>query len=100
MSTPTPIDLPVTIAVPMPAKADTDPEDPEVVALAGEVMGYLRSHPDAADTMEHIARWWILQQRIEAGLAATQRALDYLERQGALEKTVQGVYRLAKQRKR
>ncbi len=90
----------MALADPMPAKDDTDPEDPAVVALADEVMGYLRAHPDAADTMEHIARWWILQQRIEAGLAATQKALDYLERQGALEKTVQGVYRLAKQRKR
>lgn len=89
----------MALADPMPTRADTDPEDPEVVALAAEVMGYLRTHPDAADTMEHIARWWILRQRIEAGLAATQKALDYLERHGALEKSDRGVYRLARERK-
>ena len=79
-------------------KDDSHSEDAQVVALAEEILGYLKQHPNAADTGEHIGRWWILRQRIEQALADTQQALDYLERQGAVEKTGQGrsaVYRLA-----
>jgi hypothetical protein len=70
--------------------------DPEVIALASEIERYLEEHPEAADTKEHIARWWILRQRIEAGLALTQEALDYLEANGVVERTQQGLYGLAK----
>lgn len=70
--------------------------DPEVIALASEIERYLKEHPGAADTKEHIARWWILRQRIEAALALTQEALDYLEANGVVERTRQGLYRLAK----
>lgn len=79
----------------MSQRPDIEPEDPEVAALARDVLGYLEQHPDAADTTEHIARWWILRQRIEAALAKTQKALDYLESQGAVVRSAQGVYRLA-----
>jgi hypothetical protein len=75
-------------------------DDPEVLALAEEILRYLAAHPDAADTREHIERWWILRQRIEDALAATQQALDYLEKRGAVRKTGQGgsaVYSLARE---
>jgi hypothetical protein len=73
-------------------------DDPEVLALAQEILRYLAAHPDAADDREHIERWWILRQRIEEALAKTQLALDYLEREGAIVKSRQGgrtVYRLS-----
>ena len=79
----------------MSQNADMEPVDPDVEVLAQEVLRYLEQHPEAADTTEHIARWWILRQRIEAALAKTQKALDYLESLGAIVRTPQGVYRLA-----
>ncbi|EXI67905.1 MAG: hypothetical protein AW08_01509 [Candidatus Accumulibacter adjunctus] len=72
--------------------------DPEVIALAAEIECYLKEHPEAADTTEHIARWWILRQRIEMGLALTQKALDHLEAKGVVERTQQGLYGLAQRR--
>ena len=70
----------------------------EVIALAAEIERYLGALPLAADTKEHIARWWILRQRIEATLSLTQEALDYLESNGVVVCSEQGLYRLARGR--
>jgi len=29
-----------------------------------EILEYLRKHPEASDTLEGIAEWWLLNQRI------------------------------------
>jgi Mn-dependent DtxR family transcriptional regulator len=71
-----------------------DAQDPDIQTVAFEIERYLNEHPQAADMMENIARWWILRQRIEAGLSVTQQALDHLEAQGIVERSPQGLYRL------
>lgn len=71
-----------------------DVKDPDVQVVASEIERYLNEHPQAADMMENIARWWILRQRIEAGLSVTQQALDHLEAQEIVERSPQGLYRL------
>jgi hypothetical protein len=57
--------------------------------LKREVLAFLDLHPDAADSMEGIAHWWILHQRFLRGLHALADALEELERSGELER-VQG----------
>lgn len=53
-----------------------DADDPE--AFAGEILRYLRAHPQAADTAEGIARWWIKRQRLHESVARVESALNLL----------------------
>jgi hypothetical protein len=46
--------------------------------LADEVLAYLVQHPQAQDTMEGIAEWWLLEQRIRCAVADVEAALGEL----------------------
>jgi hypothetical protein len=48
------------------------------------VLRYLAKNPDAKGTVESIAEWWILEQRIEDCLEAVQDALSDLVTAGFL----------------
>lgn len=52
--------------------------------VASAVLGYLRHHPDAADTLEGIVRWWLPQQRYETEKARIEQILEKLVADGAL----------------
>ena len=65
-----------------------------VRAVAEEIARYLQQHPEAADSVEGIRRWWIARQRFEESLAAMQKALDYLEQQGVVAKKTFGDQRV------
>jgi hypothetical protein len=47
-----------------------------------EILAYLVENPDAGDTMEGIAEWWLLEQRIKRGTDKVERALDELVAKG------------------
>ncbi len=51
-------------------------------------MRYLQEHPNAADSIEGIARWWVQRQRYADALEAVQLALDYLVAANILVKVV------------
>jgi hypothetical protein len=46
--------------------------------LANEVLAYLLEHPQAQDTMEGIAEWWLLEQRIRYAVADVEATLREL----------------------
>jgi len=46
--------------------------------LADEVLAYLVQHPQAQDTMEGIAEWWLMEQRIRYAVADVEAALHEL----------------------
>jgi hypothetical protein len=49
--------------------------------LADEVLAYLVRHPQAQDTMEGIAEWWLLEQRIRCTVANVENTLrDLVDR--------------------
>lgn len=52
--------------------------------LADEVLTYLVAHPQAQDTMEGIAEWWLLEQRIRNAVADVEAALSELVAKGFL----------------
>ena len=43
-----------------------------------EVLGYLEEHPDAADSVEAIQQWWLLQRVSRFSRERIQKALDQL----------------------
>jgi hypothetical protein len=67
--------------------SETTLPEPE---LETAVITYLAEHPDAMDTMEGIAEWWVMRQRIRVQLEALSRVLSRLTHDGLLEKIGQG----------
>jgi hypothetical protein len=64
----------------------SDKPDQDVQAVAADILRYLRSHPDAADTAEGIARWWLGGRRYEDNLARVLEAMPALVAEGLVEK--------------
>ena len=70
--------------------------------IAYEILAYLANNPEAQDTVEGIAEWWLLAQKIERQVAKVREALAALvardlivERKGKDSRTY---YRLNKRR--
>ena len=43
--------------------------------IAKEIMDYLTKNPDAADTLEAVTEWWLLEQKIEYESTKVKEAL-------------------------
>lgn len=56
-----------------------------------QVLGYFVRNPKTADTLEGIARWRLLEERVQKSLLQTEAAIDWLVGQRYLEEvTVAG----------
>jgi len=66
----------------------TVPEQPQHRGTGTEieeaVLGYLHAHPNAADTLDGITRWWLPTQRYVNALSRIDTVLQRLVDQGAL----------------
>ncbi len=56
--------------------------DSEIAYIAREILAYLVEHPSAQDTLEGVAGWWLLRQRIESRTAQVKAALEVLVKDG------------------
>jgi len=54
----------------------------DIERISGEIHQYLLKHPNAADTVEGIARWWLVRQRYQDAMFVVQEALEYLVKRG------------------
>ena len=62
-------------------------QEPErVKETAGAIGRYLSSRPQATETVEGVAKWWLVRQRYEDSLELVQLALDLLVESGELER--------------
>lgn len=59
-----------------------DAETTDVAAVAAAIRRYLRDHPNAADTLEGIALWWLSGNAGNERLANVQRAIEQLVNRG------------------
>lgn len=50
----------------------------DIQALADEITRYLQNHDCVADTLEGIAQWWILRQRLQEERSRVEQAMNYL----------------------
>lgn len=55
--------------------------------LARDIAAYLREHPEAADSVDGIAQWWLQRQRYRIAVDRVKEALHRLEEQGQVERT-------------
>jgi len=56
----------------------------DVHSIAAEIMNYLQQRPMAADTLDGIAYWWLVQQAITRHVGLVEKALEYLVREGKI----------------
>ena len=61
-------------------------EQEQVQETACAIDRYLASRPRATETVEGVAKWWLVRQRYEDSLELVQRALDHLVKTGELER--------------
>ena|SRR5258708_3107945 len=59
-------------------------EPPPDRAMASEILSYFVRNPQAADSLEGVARWRLMDEVIQRKLAETQAALTWLVTQGFL----------------
>ena len=50
--------------------------------ISREILYYLTAHPDAQDTLEGIAAWWLLEQKIKHTTAEVEKSLSELVDKG------------------
>jgi hypothetical protein len=50
----------------------------DLSALGQGILGYLHKHPEAADSLEGIASWWLPQSGVSATTESVQEALALL----------------------
>lgn len=48
------------------------------------MLGYFFRNPQAADTLKGVARWRLLEETVRQGIAETEKALDWLVKEGYL----------------
>lgn len=54
------------------------------------IFEYLAEHPQASDTLEGIAEWWIMRQRIRVEVTKLANVLRHLAESSFLEKITEG----------
>ncbi|MCI0694749.1 winged helix DNA-binding protein [candidate division KSB1 bacterium] len=58
--------------------------------LAEAILKYLAEHPQASDTLEGIAEWWIMRQQIRVEATSVAKVLRQLTESGLLEEIGKG----------
>jgi len=52
--------------------------------ISEQILDYLRKNPDAGDTLEGVASWWMLRQQVQESLTAVQQAIEKLKTKGLI----------------
>jgi hypothetical protein len=68
-----------------PSRPRTFAMTQETESLEQRITDYLRQHPQAGDTLEGIARWWLLRQQVHDSLRSVERALEGLKLEGLVK---------------
>ena len=70
----------------LPQPSRYPPEDSQREEdLARCVLDYLSEHPQATDTLEGIAEWWVMREQVRVDVKLLERVLHRLTEQGFLD---------------
>jgi Fe2+ or Zn2+ uptake regulation protein len=53
--------------------------------VAQAILGYLAEHPEAMDTPEGIAGWWLMREQVRVSVPTIVRVLHHLAESGHLD---------------
>lgn len=53
-------------------------------ALERQIFGYLQNHRQAGDTLQGIAKWWLLCHRVDESVLLVKRTLEVLKTKGVV----------------
>jgi len=74
----------------------------KIERISIEIQLYLQEHPNSADTLEGITKWWLARQRFEEATNLVKQALEHLIARGLVDQTTnsdeQRIYRKANAR--
>ena len=56
--------------------------DRRMDTIVVEIARYIREHPDAADSLAGVHRWWLTRLRYEESATQVEQALNQLVREG------------------
>ena len=61
------------------------------ISVAKRVLRFLQSNPGAKETLEGIAEWWLMQERITEAVNQVSEAVAWLVAKGYLERKNSGI---------
>lgn len=64
----------------------TTESDGDESEIKRSILAYLRSHPDAADTLRGIVNWWLPRQRYETSRQRIAEVVDAMVAEGLLRR--------------
>ncbi|MCX6142468.1 MAG: hypothetical protein NTZ35_04540 [Ignavibacteriales bacterium] len=68
--------------------------------IAAGILTYLKQHPTAADTVEGIAKWWLLQPTLGQRVNTVEEVLHELEERSLVESIISRGKRLYRAKSR
>jgi hypothetical protein len=68
------------------ARVAEEQDGPAHDQLCDELLDYMRDHPNAMDTLEGIAGWWVPRHRVPVELERVAHALRTLEARELIER--------------
>ncbi len=68
--------------------------------LAQAILAYLAEHPQAMDSVEGIAQWWIMRQQVRVNVMRLTQVLRQLAENGFVEEIGEGEQRRYRLRRR
>ncbi len=54
----------------------------DITEVAEQILRYLEANPKASDTLEGVAKWWLMRQRLTESMELVREALQVLEDKG------------------
>jgi hypothetical protein len=61
------------------------PDLPPDARLEEAILGYVRTHPDAMDTLDGIAEWWVMRHVVRVEIESVARVVARLTERGVFE---------------
>lgn len=52
--------------------------------VSRQILGYLQEQPQASDTLEGVAKWWMIRHQVSESLVLIGRALTHLVAAGSI----------------